>query len=76
MRNRGVPLTHVRILHDVWGPTYGRERAYLRVYIRRLREKIEDDPARPLYIHTESWIGYRFLNPLDPNYLTSREEDE
>jgi two-component system KDP operon response regulator KdpE len=76
MRNQGVPLTHVRILHDVWGPTYVRERAYLRVYIRRLRQKIEDDPARPLYIHTESWIGYRFLNPLDPNYLTSRDEDE
>ena len=76
MRNQGAPLTHVRILHDVWGPEYGLERAYLRVYVRRLREKIEDDPANPSYIQTESWIGYRFLNPSDPNHLASRNGDE
>jgi two-component system, OmpR family, KDP operon response regulator KdpE len=76
MRNQGAPLTHVKILHDVWGPEYCNERAYLRVYVRRLREKIEDDPAHPSYIQTESWIGYRFLNPSDPNHLRSRNGDD
>jgi two-component system KDP operon response regulator KdpE len=76
MRNQGAPLTHVKILHGVWGPEYGSERSYLRVYVRRLREKIEDDSAKPAYIQTESWIGYRFLNPLDPNHLASRNGDE
>jgi len=76
MRNQGAPLTHVRILNDVWGPEYGGERAYLRVYVRRLREKIEDDPAKPSYIQTESWIGYRFLNPSDPNHLPIPNGDE
>jgi two-component system, OmpR family, KDP operon response regulator KdpE len=76
MKNQGAPLTHVKILHGVWGAEYGRERAYLRVYVRRLREKIEDDPANPSYIQTESWIGYRFLNPSDPNHLPSRNGDE
>ena len=75
MRNQGAPLTHLKILHHVWGAEYGQERASLRVYVRRLREKIEDDPAKPNYFQTESWIGYRFRNPLDPNNSASTDDE-
>jgi len=66
MRNQGVPVTHAKILRTVWGPEYGAELDYLRSYIRTLRKKLEDDPARPKYIQTEAWVGYRFCNPFDP----------
>ena len=67
MRNQGAPLTHVTLLRAVWGPEYGGEMEYLRTYVRMLRKKIEDDPARPQYILTEPWVGYRFRNPSDPD---------
>ena len=60
MRNAGKVLTHEMLLQNVWGPEYGREAEYLRVYIGRLRQKIEKDPANPEYIHTEHRIGYLF----------------
>ena len=53
-------LTHGMILRAVWGPEYGGESQYLRVYIPQLRRKIESDPARPRYIVTEPGVGYRF----------------
>jgi two-component system KDP operon response regulator KdpE len=65
MRNQGVPLTHLKLLRGTWGPEYGEELEYLRTYVRMLRKKIEDDPARPQYIQTEPWVGYRFRNPSD-----------
>lgn len=58
--NQGKPLTHRRLLQAVWGPDYGKETESLRVVINQLRKKIEDDPARPKYILTEPWVGYRF----------------
>jgi len=58
--NQGKPLTHRRILQSVWGPDYGEETENLRVVINQLRKKIETDPARPKYIVTEPWVGYRF----------------
>jgi two-component system, OmpR family, KDP operon response regulator KdpE len=58
--NQGKPLTHRRILQSVWGPDYGEETENLRVVINQLRKKIEIDPARPKYIVTEPWVGYRF----------------
>jgi two-component system KDP operon response regulator KdpE len=58
--NQGKPLTHRRLLQSVWGPDYGEETENLRVVINQLRKKIEADPARPKYILTEPWIGYRF----------------
>ena len=58
--NQGKPLTHRRLLQSVWGPDYGEETENLRVVINQLRKKIETDPARPKYILTEPWIGYRF----------------
>ncbi|HTW66713.1 MAG TPA: response regulator transcription factor [Bryobacteraceae bacterium] len=63
MNNQGVPITHARLLRAVWGPEYGNELEYLRSYIRALRKKIEDDPARPEYLLTEPWVGYRLQNP-------------
>ena len=58
--NQGKPLTHRRLLQAVWGPDYGEETDSLRVVINQLRKKIEADPARPKYIVTEPWVGYRF----------------
>jgi two-component system KDP operon response regulator KdpE len=60
MRNTGKALPHRAILQHVWGPEYGEESEYLRVYMGRLRRKIEHDPVHPVYLHTEHGIGYRF----------------
>jgi two-component system KDP operon response regulator KdpE len=60
MQHAGRPVPHHRLLTTIWGPEYGNEREYLRVLINQLRKKIEDDPARPSYILTESYVGYRF----------------
>jgi two-component system KDP operon response regulator KdpE len=59
----GKPLSHRRLLQAVWGPEYGEETENLRVVINQLRKKIETDPARPKYILTEPWVGYRFQGP-------------
>jgi two-component system KDP operon response regulator KdpE len=59
MRNAGKVLTHEQILLQVWGPAYTREVQYLRVYMGKLRQKIEVDPARPRYFVTEPGVGYR-----------------
>ncbi|HTU34545.1 MAG TPA: response regulator transcription factor [Candidatus Acidoferrum sp.] len=61
--NEGKALPHRRLLQAVWGPDYGDETEYLRVFINQLRKKIEPEPGRPRYIHTEPWIGYRFQSP-------------
>ena len=61
--NAGKVLTHSELLHNVWGPEYGDEREYLRVFIGQLRRKIEDDPSNPQYILTEPRVGYRFTKP-------------
>jgi len=53
-------LPHDQILQAVWGPDYGDEVEYLRVFVNQLRKKIEPDPAKPRFILTEPWIGYRF----------------
>src|SRR5262245_22935671 len=58
--NQGKPMTHRRLLQAVWGPEHGEETDSLRVAINQLRKKLEPDPARPRFILTEPWIGYRF----------------
>jgi two-component system KDP operon response regulator KdpE len=58
-RNAGKVVTHRQILKEVWGPAYGEQTHYLRVYVAHLREKIEADPARPELLLTESGVGYR-----------------
>ncbi|MDP9150984.1 MAG: response regulator [Myxococcota bacterium] len=59
MRNAGKVLTHEQILFMVWGPAYTKETQYLRVYMGKLRQKFEKQPARPRYFVTEPGIGYR-----------------
>lgn len=59
-RNEGRVLTHQFILKEVWGMAYIEQTQYLRVFMAQLRKKIEDDPARPKLLNTESGIGYRF----------------
>jgi two-component system KDP operon response regulator KdpE len=65
MRHQGTPVTHTKLLRSVWGPEYGTELDYLRSFVKTLRQKIEEDPAKPKYIVTEPWVGYRFCDPLD-----------
>ncbi len=60
MRHAGKVLSHRDILQNVWGPEYGNEVEYLRVYMGHLRQKVEADPLKPKYILTERGIGYRF----------------
>jgi len=59
--NAGRVLTHQSILNHVWGYTDGGQMEYLRVYIRQLRQKLEEDPRNPQLILTESGVGYRFM---------------
>jgi len=63
VRNAGRVLTHETLLTRVWGREYVDEIDYLRVYIGRLRSKLEPDPSRPRYIFTERGVGYRFRRP-------------
>jgi len=56
--NEAVP--HRELLQAVWGPDYGDQVEYLRVFIKSLRKKIEPNPDHPQYITTEPWVGYRF----------------
>jgi two-component system KDP operon response regulator KdpE len=60
MKHAGRPVKHDNLLRSIWGPLYSNEREYLRVVINQLRKKIEDDPTHPVYILTESHVGYRF----------------
>jgi len=59
----GKVLTHRQLLQRVWGPEYGDEAEYLRVYVQRLRRKIEPTPTAPRYLLTEPGLGYRFAAP-------------
>ncbi len=59
-KNEGRVLTHQFILKEVWGMGYIEQTQYLRVFVAQLRKKIEDDPAKPKLLNTESGIGYRF----------------
>jgi len=61
--NPNVPIPHGRLLQAVWGPDYGNQVEYLRVFVNQLRKKIEPDPSHPRYLLTEPWVGYRFAVP-------------
>lgn len=65
MRHAGKVATHRLLLEEVWGPEYRDSVHYLRVFINRLRRKIEDNPAHPQYIVTEPGVGYRLLSPAE-----------
>ena len=60
-QQNGKVLTHQYLLREVWGPGYINQSQYLRVFIGQLRKKIETDANRPMYIITESGVGYRFI---------------
>lgn len=60
VRQPGVVVAGQDLLAEVWGPAYGRETNYLRVYMAGLRKKLEVDPARPRYLLTTPGVGYRF----------------
>lgn len=64
MSNAGCALTHQKLVWAAWGTNATHNRAYLRTYIKSLRDKIEDDPANPQYIVTQPWVGYCFASPL------------
>jgi two-component system KDP operon response regulator KdpE len=59
--NKALP--HRELLQAVWGPDYGDQVEYLRVFINQLRKKIEPEASKPRYLLTEPWVGYRFSTP-------------
>ena len=59
--NKALP--HRELLQAVWGPDYGDQVEYLRVFINQLRKKIEPQPSKPRLLLTEPWVGYRFAMP-------------
>jgi DNA-binding response OmpR family regulator len=61
--NANRVITHRELLRAVWGPEYGEEAEYLRVYMRYLRQKLEPDPANPRYLLTQPAAGYMFYQP-------------
>jgi DNA-binding response OmpR family regulator len=63
VRHAGKVLPHQFLLEQVWGPEYTRDTQYLKVFIRRLRQKLGDDAEHPQYIQTEWGMGYRFVQP-------------
>jgi two-component system KDP operon response regulator KdpE len=59
----GLPITHARLLHVVWGAEYANQVEYLRTFVRQLRRKLEGDSAQPRYVLTDTHVGYRFVDP-------------
>ena len=60
-KHLGMVVTHRQLLTEVWGPTHERDTHYLRIYMKQLREKLEDDPMRPRHLITETGVGYRLV---------------
>lgn len=67
VRNAGRLVTYGQILQEVWGPSYGKETNYLRVFMTQIRQKLEPDHSRPRYFITEPGIGFRFEMPDETN---------
>jgi DNA-binding response OmpR family regulator len=65
IRSAGTAISHRTLLKKVWGPEYAGEVHYLKIFVRRLRQKLGDDGDRPRYILTDWGIGYRFASPQD-----------
>jgi two-component system KDP operon response regulator KdpE len=61
-RHRGRVATHKQLLTEVWGPPYAKQTHYLRIYVKQLRDKLEDDPEQPKYLLTETGVGYRLVD--------------
>jgi two-component system KDP operon response regulator KdpE len=58
----GMVVTHRQLLREVWGPSHVEQTHYLRIYMKQLRDKLEEDPVRPRYLVTETGVGYRLLS--------------
>ncbi len=65
VRNAGRLVTHEQLLQEVWGPTYGKETNYLRVFMTQIRKELEPEPHTPRYFITEPGLGFRFELPDD-----------
>ena len=65
VQHAGRVLTHKQILTEVWGAAYARQTQYLRVFMTQLRHKLEEEPARPQFLITETGVGYRFRAPVE-----------
>ena len=65
-RHGGMVLTHRHLLREVWGPSYVDQSHYLRIYMKQLRHKLEQDPARPRFLLTETGVGYRLASESEP----------
>ena len=64
VRNIGRLVTYEQLLQEVWGPSYGTETNYLRVFMTQIRQKLEPEPSHPRYFVTEPGLGFRFVGPL------------
>jgi two-component system KDP operon response regulator KdpE len=60
VRNAGRLVTYEQLLQEVWGPSYGTETNYLRVFMTQIRQKLEPEPSHPRYFITEPGLGFRF----------------
>ena len=75
MKHAGLPIAHARLLGAVWGLEYRNELEYLRTFVSQLRKKLEENPAQPKYLLTESHYGYRFADVSDFGKVSSAGED-
>jgi two-component system KDP operon response regulator KdpE len=60
-RHLGMVVTHRQMLTQVWGPSHAADTHYLRIYMKQLRDKLEDDPVQPKYLLTDTGVGYRLV---------------
>ena len=67
VRHAGRLVTYEQLLHEVWGPTYGKETNYLRVFMTQIRKELEPEPSHPRYFITEPGLGFRFELPEEPS---------
>jgi two-component system KDP operon response regulator KdpE len=63
IRNAGRLVTYEQLLQEVWGPSYGKETNYLRVFMTQIRHKLEPEPSEPRYFITEPGLGFRYVAP-------------
>jgi two-component system KDP operon response regulator KdpE len=67
LTNANRAVTHRELLQHIWGPDYGDEVEYLRVFVKQLRKKIEPQPGKPRFLLTEPWVGYRLVMDSAPS---------
>ena len=67
----GMVVTHRQLMREVWGPGHVEHTHYLRIYMKQLREKLEDDPVCPHHLLTESGVGYRLV--IDEGFSSGRQ---